>query len=155
MATRQDAEDIYLAVKQSLTSNQAIDLVLERLQAREKRLQEILLDNSLTEEGDINEPINDQFPEVSGLEAAYKWALKLKDECAREGTSIDTGFRCVSEGGEIFYFSPEELLTLFEDKNKAEKAIQEALKIPGVGNPVNNIRNILLAALPHKEGEGN
>lgn len=61
--------------------------------------------------------------ERPSVEVLVEWVKKSKKECEAEGSIFDTGFRCVSEGGTIWEFDPEEIEALSDDNQKLREAL--------------------------------
>lgn len=55
---------------------------------------------------------------ATGLEGVVRWVKDSKAAIAADpnGGIFDTILRCVSEGGEVFYFDPEELEKLWDQQ---------------------------------------
>lgn len=52
---------------------------------------------------------DDPASDLTGLEQIKAWMYEERARVTAKGNLFDTGFRCVSEGGQVFYFDPEEL----------------------------------------------
>ena len=89
---------------------------------------------------------------VAGL---VVWVTRLKKECAARGSVFDAGFRCVSEGGAIWYFDPESIVALAQSERawreyaeRLEKAISPILHNDRYsGGPAWSVSEAEIAAL--------
>lgn len=62
-------------------------------------------------------------PDWSSVEVLVRW---VKEQKARPNYLFDTAFRAVSEGGTVWFFDPEEIEKLWDDRDAAENRAEKA-----------------------------
>ena len=119
---------------------------LKRLERMENRLRNYHSDDPEKFE-DAKEEIGGDANEPS-MESLRKWVKKSREEAEKDGAIFDTGFRCVSEGGEVFYFDPEEVSdymdaadSLRAENQRLEKLVKEQLA--GWGKSDNEVERLM------------
>lgn len=92
------------------------------LRSRVKTLEDRLREFHREEDGiDIN-----HVEERDGVEGIARWVTEYKARLAREGGGMfDSGLRCVSEGGQVFYVDPEEIEALVARVKTLEGALRQ------------------------------
>jgi hypothetical protein len=95
---------------------------------------------------DTQEEIGGNANEQS-MESLRKWVKKSREEAELKEAIFDTGFRCVSEGGEVFYFDPEEVSDYMDasDALRAENARLDKLvkeQLAGWGKSDNEVERL-------------
>ena len=70
----------------------------------------------------INERFEQSDDEHSFL-ALARWVDSELARCEASGSIFDTGFRCVSEGGEVFEFDPEVVVKVFVEQEEMIDAL--------------------------------
>lgn len=105
------------------------DLILssaiDELVMLRKRIQEDFKANPYGTEDTVTS-IDDEYgksEDMSNMPALIRWVEKGRKEATERGAIFDTSFRCVSEGGSLFYFDPE---ILVDTLNRAKQALREA-----------------------------
>jgi hypothetical protein len=142
----------FLVTQTSLTIGELVDenaTLLERLKQAEDRLRNYHSDDPETNE-DTREEIGGDANEPS-MESLRRWVKKSREEAPARGGIFDTGFRCVSEGGEVFYFDPEEVSdymdaadALRSENSRLEKLVKEQLAGWGTSdNKVEQLRKVM------------
>jgi len=113
-----------LTAEERHQAEEAVDLFRMELQRYETYLREncsiSIRDNQFCDSRDeITESVTE-----SSMDALIDWVKAGRISAASHGAIFDTGFRAVSEGGEILYFDPEVIVDEVEFLRLAWKTLQ-------------------------------
>lgn len=74
--------------------------------------------------------VHSKDDDVTTMQALARWVAAKRADCKQTGDIFDTTFRCVSEGGELFYFDPEVLVDLLWHYRQVYLAVVKGEKPP-------------------------